>query len=289
MKHLVVSTKYLIMLMALISCGINSCDVIEEPYTKTGGGGSLVLDTNRPNILLEEFTGHTCINCPTGSKIAKTIQQQYPGRVFIVAIHAGSLAAPDLTDDRYLYDFRTNEGTEMYNSYSSPGLPSGLINRTSFQGNKVLSFPYWNDAVLDFLTKNTSRQLDIEVSAQYNLSSNEIAASVKLNYLVSQSTQNKLSVWLLEDNFIGYQKSLDDPFHIPDYQHNDVLRYSFNGAWGEIVNSSAIPAGFDFSQNYSLIIPSGKDWNVNNLRIIAFVYDDENGVKQVMDARVEVE
>ena len=278
--------KYLL-IITLLFYGIVSCDVIEEPYTKNDETPS-ESDSNQPNILLEEFTGHTCIYCPGGSKTAKNLQQQYPEKIFVVAIHAGGLAAP--TDEPYSYDFRTTEGNEIDGFYgaSTSGLPRGMVNRTLFSNLKTYPASQWGNVVTEFWNKNKISQLDIELSAQCNPSSRTISANVTLDYFVSQSKQNKLSVWILEDNIIQYQKSIDSPFDIPDYQHNDVLRYSFNGAWGEIVTSSTIPIGFKYSNDYELIVPVNKDWNLNNLRVIAFVYDDDNGVKQVMDTKVEI-
>ena len=276
--------KYLIS-VALIIWGLASCDVVEEPYTK--GGISTGPDTNSPNILLEDFTGHTCVNCPAASKIAKELKSRYPNKIFVVAIHTGEFAKPE-TGEMYNYDFRTNEGTEIDNFYniSAQGLPRGMINRNPYKNTQALHYSRWSDAILDYWNKNKTRQLDIELSAQYNSETHQITASVNLNYFVLQSKQNKLSVWLVEDNIINWQKSSEEPINIPDYQHNDVFRYSFNGVWGENVGGATIPIGFEFSKDYSLTIPTDKDWNVANMRIIAFVYDDTDGVKQVIDAKI---
>jgi len=285
------SIKHLLILATLIIVGIivsiTSCDVIEEPYTKDGNGGQ-ILDTNRPNILLEEFTGHKCVWCPNGSKIAKTLEKQYPGKVFIVAIHCGEMAKPE-SGEEYNYDFRTAEGTELDNFYkvNIDGLPRGMINRTLYNNRQTMGASNWGNAITSFWNNNKTRQVDIELSALYNANTKTITGNVKLNYLVAQSKQNRLSVWILEDNIINWQASIEAPNGIPDYQHNDVLRYSFNGTWGENVGTTTIPSDFVFEKNYSLQI-SDRDWNPNNLRLIAFVYDDDNGVKQVMDTKIKI-
>ena len=277
------SVKYFLLLASFIY-GIISCDVIDEPFTK-GDVGQPTLDPNRPNILLEEFTGHTCIYCPGGSEIAENLHKQYPDRIFIVAIHAGELAKPQ-AGEKYNYDFRTNEGNDIDNFYqaSAQGLPRGMVNRIPYNNQKSYSPGNWINAIMDFWTKNNSRQLDIELSAEYDTNAKVITANVNLNYFIAQSKQNKLSVWILEDDIIKGQKSNKPPFDIPDYQHNNVLRYSFNGTWGEEIN----PVELNFSKNYTLSVSSEKDWNPNNLRLIAFVYDDDNGVKQVMDTKIKI-
>jgi len=274
--------KYLIPL-AFIIWGITSCDVVEEPYTK--GNISTEPDTNRINILLEDFTGHTCVNCPAATKTATELKKIYSNKIFIVAIHTGEFAKPE-TGDKFNYDFRTNEGTEIDNFYniSNQGLPRGLINRSPYQDKLTFHYSQWGDAIINYWSKNKIRQLNMDLSAQYDSETNQITANVSLHYLVTQSKQNKLSVWIVEDNIINWQKTTTDP--IPDYQHNNVLRYSFNGAWGENVGNATLPIGFEFSKDYSLTIPDDKDWNVTNMRIIAFVYDDNDGIKQVTEAKI---
>ena len=260
------SIKNLLILSTLatliIFCITLSCDIIEEPYTKDGDDGEQILDTNRPNILLEEFTGHTCVHCPNGSKIAKGLEKQYPGRVFIVAIHCGDMAKPE-AGEKYNYDFRTNMGEELDNFYkvNIDGLPRGMINRMLYRNNKeTMGASNWGNAIAEFWNNNKTRQLDIELSAIYNANTKTITGNVKLNYLVPQSKQNLLSVWILEDNIINWQKSLDAPDGIPDYQHNDVLRYSFNGTWGEnVVGTPTSSSDFEFQKNYSLQIADKGD------------------------------
>ena len=51
-----------------------SCDYIDQPFRDPNGGGSVavdgdtVLQTERA-VLVEDFTGHQCKNCPKASKV----------------------------------------------------------------------------------------------------------------------------------------------------------------------------------------------------------------------------
>ena len=52
------------------------------------------------NVVIEEFTGINCPNCPDGHVVANNIMDAYPGRVWAVNIHAGNYAPmyyPNLT------------------------------------------------------------------------------------------------------------------------------------------------------------------------------------------------
>ena len=43
-------------------------------------------------VLVEEFTGIDCVNCPIGSDKLEQINYQNPGKIVIVGIHAGFFA-----------------------------------------------------------------------------------------------------------------------------------------------------------------------------------------------------
>ena len=44
----------------------------------------------KKNILLEEFTGISCGNCPQGHKVANALNIPQPESTFVIAVHAGS-------------------------------------------------------------------------------------------------------------------------------------------------------------------------------------------------------
>jgi hypothetical protein len=56
--------KKAIYILAVIGLILGACDKIEEPYlVKTDGSGPAPGEKVR-KIILEEFTGHICVNCP---------------------------------------------------------------------------------------------------------------------------------------------------------------------------------------------------------------------------------
>ena len=54
------------------------------------------------NVVLEEYTGTNCPNCPDGHRRANLIADANPGRVMLVNIHQGGFAGndPDYKTDR---------------------------------------------------------------------------------------------------------------------------------------------------------------------------------------------
>ena len=66
-----------------------------------------------------------------------------------------------------------------------------------------------------------------------------------------------------------------------DYVHNHVYRASVNGTWGEEISLSAnvFPA-----LTHSIALK--EDWNKANLAVVAFVYNDAEGVLQAAECKV---
>src|SRR3954466_14723253 len=88
----------------------NSCDKIDGPYSEP-----VTIDTSSGTavrkVLIEEYTGHTCIGCPSAHAEGERLQSLNGNRVIIMAIHSGPFAKPSPhVDHSYEYDFRTQEG-----------------------------------------------------------------------------------------------------------------------------------------------------------------------------------
>ena len=120
-----------------------------------------IANENVTKALLEEFTGHTCVNCPEATLQAHFLQHSHGGQLILVSIHAGDLAKP--LSAPYDTDFRSNPGTEVYNYYQPFGVPTGMVNRTNYQGNTVLFKDSWEPAVQELLDIPQQASIDIEI------------------------------------------------------------------------------------------------------------------------------
>jgi hypothetical protein len=274
-------------ILAIIATVIiaTACDIVNEPYLKTvSGGDSNAVDTNKPKILLEEFTGHKCINCPDGAKIAHQLAEQYP-QLILVSIHCGDLAKPDASGSEFSYDFRTPTGNALENYYSSAaaGQPCGMFNRTQINNTYLLQANSWQNAIATYISKQTTREVEIAVNATYDSTTRTIIADVNAKYLTAQDTTNKLSVWILEDSIIAAQSSMTGT--IKDYVHNNVLRHSFNSTWGDALNG-ATAAATTIEKAYTFALPATSDWKPQHLKVIAFIYNDNDGIKNVEQTKV---
>ena len=114
--------------------------------------------TNK-NVLIEEFTGRKCINCPIGHIEAKAIEEAYPGRVWAINLHGGYYSSLD-------YPNLNTPICDTLGMYFNPNMfPSALINR---QTSTTLNNLQWRAAVDEEIQKtiiNSNNQSKIDKNA----------------------------------------------------------------------------------------------------------------------------
>ena len=80
-------------------------------------------------VLLEDFTGQRCVNCPRGTEVIEQLQAEYGDSVFIaVGIHSGPLG---FKGNARLTGLATTIGDEYYNHWNLEYQPVGLVDRRS--------------------------------------------------------------------------------------------------------------------------------------------------------------
>ena len=234
---------------------LGSCDDIKEDdrYIETGP-----VEVGR-KVLLEEFTGQRCPNCPAGHEIIENLEEQYGDNLIAVSIHAGNLAV------KAPLGLRQEEG-DIYNNYwNISSWPAGVVDRNS----GVLDRNKWASAVRDDIKKTTELQISLE--AQLNEEGSEI--EIFTTMVTSRPLQGSLQLWVVENNIVAYQ--IDGKETIMDYVHNNVFRQCVNGQWGE-----EIPLESNVVKYVSNTVPVDEFWRVENVGIVGFYYNS-TGVIQV--------
>lgn len=143
----------LYILFALSALMLAACSDIAEDerlsYVKPQVGGRCVL--------IEDFTGQDCPNCPAATAIIEQLQEQYTGdTVIAVAIHSGHFGVWDKPGQTGL---RTATGDEYYNHFNIESQPSGVIDR--FGG--VLQMSAWTAATQYFLKQTAPVNLPVHL------------------------------------------------------------------------------------------------------------------------------
>ena len=262
-----------------------SCDKIETPIAKkplnTGGltwDDSTYIESSSTmrKVLIEEFTGHTCTNCPQGAAELENLISTYGAQVVPMGIHSdATFCDPRVLSDgspaqfingvaAYTTDFRTVDGDEYRNTFNVNGIPKGFVSRRA--NGTPFGFGQWESEFQAI--QNDVPKVSIGLSTLYNDSSRTVKAVVNTTWLVSSPGNYKLQIQLVEDSLVDWQ--LNNGVDVPDYTHRHVFRGSINGSWG-----SAIPTsnqGDTNTQEFSYIIPD--HFKKKDCIIVAFVYQD---------------
>lgn len=238
------------------------------------------------NVLIEDFTGVKCANCPRAQLTAKNIVAANPKRVFVIGIHPGkgllnSFVSPFKTpgdDHDSKYDFRTNEGADIITFLGSSGaLPIGSINRTKFSGESAILIDdtKWNGYTIGLLNNNSIVNIDtFSNKGLYFVEANKIRMNLKLSYTSSTIDSQYISIAIIENGLVDFQKS--GSVTIEDYEHEHVLRRMVTPSTGTQLKA-AIIAGRVFETTYDYELTPTENWNKKNLKVLVFVHNGTNG------------
>ncbi len=250
-----------------------ACDIIEAPYmTDREVDNGDTTEVVR-KVLLEEFTGHQCPNCPEGSKVAEELKTYFGDQLIILSIHAGWFARP--LDGTFSNDFRTDEGEELNDFFGCVHYPIGMVNRTYYENSRLLGPAAWGDAIASITELPPAFKMDVNLN--YMPDNLLLDISVEVTSLINCQIDYQLSVFIIEDGIISPQRTNNPDYPtgiIHDYEHNHMLRKAVNGTWGDRLNDDFFSHGDKFTKNYQLTLDN--EWVPENCSVIAFVYRTDN-------------
>lgn len=264
--------RFFLTLSIFISIVLLSCDKIEEPYKNIGQTGGETEVTTR-KVLLEDYTGHTCVNCPAAAKLAGELKDLYGDRLIIIAVHAGHFALP--SGPPFDLDLRSDVGNEWNSIFGIQGYPSGMINRTSPGGQYIQSVGNWATRVSDIIDDPT--MADLKISTSYNQESRRLDISLETTFKVPVTGKPKIQLVITEDNILGAQhnnnSTIGETPVIYDFVHKHVLRAAVNGNLGEdlYAEQGNVNVGTTYEHDYSITLDP--DWEADNISAVAFIYN----------------
>lgn len=247
-----------------------SCeDKIEERFTP--------IETPPPArmVLVEEYTGTRCSNCPHGHDLLESLEETYNTEknlennigIITVGIHIRNWGY-DLSDGGFI----TPEAADLTPESISP--PQAQINRSG----KVLDRADWSKE----LTLQLGRAP--EVTFPDRVTASVDAGGVHVSGLV-MAPQNygdaRLHVWIVEDNIV-FRQFMPDGSKDDNYVHQNVYRAHMTESY----------AGTDFAltrnqtKEFSFTRPVHPNWNTDNLRAVVFVETPTKGVLNATQAPI---
>lgn len=233
-------------------------------------------------VVLEEFTGMTCVNCPLGILGVEHLKAIYGDQFIPVSIHT------------YDGDALATNQLNSYTSYLGlSGAPTGRINRAEaisapmWTNPATFSYDFSNGATLwsDLVAAEMQVPADMDVNASVKLDIDNGTFNVPFTVRSALNAKNQMiNVFavVLEDSVSGYQEngygSIADP-NLGEwgkgglysaainygYNHDDVARYCYGSTWTG--TQGLLPQTYEVGTDYeatltNLTIPE----NVKTLR-----------------------
>lgn len=264
-----------------------SCDKIEEPVKiiNVQDIPDNIADTlffadsvfvNQKQVLLEEFTGHKCVNCAEQSIIAHEMSEDNDHRLIIYAIHAGFYAQVDPSGD-YTTDHSSPTGVEIFQYFQEPFNPTATINRVNYNNSSIIFPNQWETVFMDELAQNNVAEMTVRNSWYPNLS--KVLIQVSVAFTQQLEGKYKLVVMIAEDHVIAPQKNNNaavgpSPDWL-DYDHRNILRDAITPVFGSYLSTDGtITAGEVYEKTFFY----GPDaaWEVENCNIIVYVINEES-------------
>jgi len=266
-----------IYILSFLFLGLLSCDKIEAPYVETINMCGEETESNPiRKILLEDYTGHTCGNCPAAARLINdSLKTRYCEHIIPISIHSGWFGRPttDFPDD-----LTTNVGLELggngmssFGEFNIQPQPAGIINRTPYGENLVLTTTEtWSKAIAKLL--ETPPEMDIDIENTYDTITNNLTINITVKF-IKAFPNNKLNLvlYLTEDSVISKQTDyeIDPPNVIDNYVNRHVLRDGINGTWGQSIVSGSIGANQILKRTFTYTVDN--KYKEKNCSVIAFV------------------
>lgn len=235
-------------------------------------------------VVLEEFTGVNCGNCPDGHHRANALRDAHPGEVFLINIHQGSYAYPAEID------LRTNYGDALASQAGINSYPNATINRHSFNGSiAVADRTAWTSLSEGLLS--TEAYANIAAKATVDWQTREMQVTVQVYYTGnSPASTNYLNVALLQDYIYGPQAGMNANMEQVDgnqYVHMHALRDLITGQWGEEITTTT--QGSFVEKTYTYTIPEAVrevPVEMGNISVVAFLAEGRTEIITACEANL---
>lgn len=273
---------------------LTSCMEVGPPVDFSSGTPGLKDTTymestpeNRQNrvVLLEEFTGVRCVNCPRAHTTISALQSLYPGRVAAVGIHTGFYSVPYAGQAE---DLTLPEGNNIETLLgSAQGYPSGSVNRRQFSGESgvIISDQKWSNYVN--LEKEVLPSVNVGLSRSWLEGDSTVLVDCRIRLNDSSSTPLYLTVYLVENNILGFQLNPSPVGLDSAYVHKHVARKLLTPYNGVALQATSFPVGRIFERSFALNwLPK---WRREQCEIIAAVHRGGNSGDVLQAAKLAID
>ncbi len=187
------------------------------------------LTSDPHNVLIEEFTGQNCNNCPSAHETLHTLSNANPGRLNIIGLYVFGIPQ-GIPPTGSVNDFRDSTATRVGNDIYGgvPGLPSGGIDRLPNSTGIETNRAFWGSNVASQLSIPDS--MNLSLTSSWDATNNIATIISKVTFTQDISTKQHLNVVITEDSMMDLQE-------FPDSVHTG---YVFTNVFRDMVSSPVL-------------------------------------------------
>lgn len=227
-------------------------------------------------ILLEEFTGHLCSNCPGAALIAGEMAQN--PKVILTGVHAGVLAS---TDAEHVADYTTEAGDAWWQQMVGSYLPCARFNRAAQESEWHPQGAWVDQMDAALAAASGSATARLQIQSEYLSDAGHLNVHVESEFIDAMEGDYRMELYVVESAIVSPQanNSVNGNPAYPsptaeDYDHEHVFRGSLNGVNGTSIANNP-EAGSKFINSYTVLWPV--TWVAGNSDLVAVITDGDTG------------
>lgn len=239
---------------------VTACDKIKDG-DRLIDQGVLEIKSERC-VLLEDYTGVRCVNCPDAAAEIKQLQAAYGNNLVVVGVYPmepNGLTLPYPGD----MDLRTDAAQTYATAFQIEEFPQGMVNRKS-----VLNYQAWGGAIQEVFDDSSADYVNLTASAK--LSGTNMQVNINGNFKQDYPAEGDINViaMIVEDNINVRQQTHEGVNK--EYIHSHVLRAVISDdVWGDKVLDAQPAEGADFTKQYTAALDEA--WKSQDLALVVAV------------------
>lgn len=247
-------------ILAGVLLALVSCDKIKDNERLIDQG--VVKIESARCVLLEDYTGVRCVNCPTAAAEIKQLQAAYGNNLVVVGLYPKNplgLTLPFSGD----VDLRTEAAQTYASAFQIEEYPKGMVNR-----KEVLGWQAWGGAIQEVLDDTASDYVNLTASAKLN--GTNIQVNINGNFKKDYPAEGDINVivMIVEDDITATQKT--NAGDNKEYIHSHVLRAVISDdVWGDKILDAKPSEGEEFTKQYTAALNDA--WKSQNLALVVAV------------------
>lgn len=199
-------------------------------------------------VLLEDFTGTWCPNCPPAAAAVADAINSDPSRTFGVGYHYGD-------------PMQIPETSFWTNHYNVTGFPTVYVNGPDTR---------WNFPNMAQVNNELAETAEVGLAVSAALVGCKLDLEVKVGFASAIGEEIKLMIYLVEDDVTSSSAQAGSS-QGTNYVHNDVLREVYTDQLGDVITTANIGVGGVYTRTITgLDLPNTID-NQDNLKVVAYV------------------